>query len=72
MPILFTALSLASAPWRRLGRRLHQLAQQRAMARRSRAELAEMGPRELSDLGIGRGDLGGLLDDDGAWHKDRR
>jgi uncharacterized protein YjiS (DUF1127 family) len=51
---------------------LHRLAAARAMARRSRDELAGMGARELSDLGIGRGDIGGMLDDAQAWRKDRR
>jgi uncharacterized protein YjiS (DUF1127 family) len=39
--------------------------------RRSRDELAQMGARELNDLGISRGDIPALLDDPVAWRSDR-
>lgn len=39
--------------------------------RRSRDELAQMGARELNDLGISRGDIPALLDDPVAWRRDR-
>jgi len=40
--------------------------------RQSRAELEQMSARDLNDLGIGRSDIGGLIDDPVHWRQDRR
>jgi uncharacterized protein YjiS (DUF1127 family) len=65
-------------PFLALSRGLAQMARvlprwpaQDKQLRRSRDELAQMGTRELNDLGIGRGDIPALLDDPVAWHRDR-
>jgi len=65
-PFLALARELAQ-----MTRALPQWPAQDKGLRRSRDELAQMGARELNDLGISRSDIPALLDDPVAWRRDR-